>query len=72
MKLDLSDMGIEVEPVSRSTYRLNAQRLAADAARVAAAVEELRDAWEALPPAVRKKLGKVVLTMHDGTEEDGA
>ena len=70
MRLDLDDFGIDVESTGRSTYKLDPQRLVAGVERVSKAVDELHAAWEALPPAVRKRLGKVVLTMQDDDGED--
>ena len=69
MRPDLSDFGIEIDAGRSSAHeiRFDTSKLEVALRRFRDALDELRNAWRALPPAVRSALAPFVVTLSEDT-----
>lgn len=65
------DWHVEMIPGGKHLMRLDFRKMEGNISRFASAMRGLREAWDDLPPAIKRRLGPLHLTLDDdGIRED--
>lgn len=66
LKKELRDLGCDIGPDGEIT----SERMEQTSRRFRAALQELADAWLSLPPLMKKRLGRPIITLEPYGEEE--